>query len=344
MFTPVVGAVFLTVFGLFNLFGIRNALIANQITFLLISAVIFFAVKRTGWRFFKNNAPLLYWIFVALLIVTFFVGIEVKGSRRWIDLYFFNFQPSEFLKVFFIVYLAGILSRAKKSFDDARIFLKTLLYLIIPSAIIFFQPDLGNAMVYGAIYVIMILFSPLPRRYLISLLLFIVLIMPFGYLSLKDYQKTRLTSFFDRTVDIQGASYNRFQAIIATGSGQILGRGLASGTQSRLSYLPENHTDFAFSSLVEQFGFVGGVMVMSLFLISALGLIKKALFFMGRNGEEEYYLFLYTVGFATYFLFQVFVNIGMNMGIVPVVGIALPFISYGGSALVTLAIGLALLP
>ncbi len=334
----------LIVFGLFNLFGIRPALVENQLVFVLIALIVYFLVRRVGWMFARNNANLLYWIFVGLVAVTYIIGFEVKGSRRWIDLYFFSFQASEFLKIFFIVHLSNILTHERHVRSDLSLFLKSLLYLAPPAILIFLQPDLGNAMVYVAIFLSLVLFSAVPKKYLMVLLLIVVLFAPLGYVTLKDYQKERLTSFLNKSADTQGASYNMIQAVITTGSGRMLGRGLGHGTQSRLRYLPENHTDFAFSSLVEQFGFVGGGVVIGLFFMLILAFFRRASLYMGARSAEDQYLFLYTIGFTTYFLVQTSINIGMNMGLVPVVGIALPFISYGGSSIVTLAIGLALIP
>lgn len=284
-----------------------------------------------------------YWLFIFLLIITFIIGIEVKGSRRWIDLYFFNFQPSEFFKIFFILFLADFFTKHRQNIKDFSIFLKSLGYLILPLLIIFKQPDLGNAMVLFFIYVIVVLFSGTPKKYLLSSFLTLLLIIPIGWPALKDYQRNRITSFLNPEIDQQGINYNMAQAIITVGSGKFLGRGLGYGTQSKLFFLPENHTDFAFSSLVEQFGFLGGICILVLYFVISTGLIKKLALLFQSTDEDILFKRLFMLGFFAYFVFQVFINIGMNLGLLPITGVALPLISYGGSSLVSFMLGLALI-
>jgi rod shape determining protein RodA len=174
-------------------------------------------------------------------------------------------------------------------------------------------------------------------------LLILVLILPLGTFFLKDYQKQRLSSFFSSQVNQQSTSYNMTQAIISIGSGKFLGRGLGLGTQSQLYFLPENHTDFAFSALVEQFGFVGGGAVLILFGVTAGVLIKRLIDFYYQKDEESQFKFNFILGFLAFFIFQIFINIGMNLGMLPIAGITLPLISYGGSSLITWMIGLGFL-
>lgn len=337
-------SLFLSLFSFFTVFGIRQDLILNQILYFIIGFFVFFAAKKLGLSFFRNNASLFYWLFIILLIITYIIGLEVKGSRRWIDLYFFKFQASEFFKIFFILFLSEILVQSTTYLEKITIFLKSIFYFILPTLIIFKQPDLGNAMVFVFIFFAMILFSELPKKYLLYFLLISTLSIPTGWLLLKDYQKQRLFSFLNPHIDTQGTAYNMIQAVITVGSGKFFGRGLGLGTQSRLYFLPENYTDFAFASAVEQFGFLGGLAVLGLYLTIVIFLIKKALSYFYQKNEEEKKNFLYLIGFISYFIFQIFVNIGMNTGIFPITGIALPFISYGGSSVVALLFGLALIP
>lgn len=338
-----IAAFFLSLFGFFNILGIKQALIGREIIYIIVGIFAYFITKKISRHFIRDNAVLFYWFLIILLIITYIIGFEIKGSKRWIDLYFFNFQASEFLKIFFILFLASYLAKDAKYINSFAIFIKSLLYFLLPFLIIFKQPDLGNAMAFIFIYLMMILFSDLPKKYLINFIIFLVIILPFGWTWLKPYQKERIFSFLNPQIDQQGNAYNMIQAMITIGSGKFFGRGLGAGTQSRLLFLPENHTDFAFSSLVEQFGFIGGLTVLILYLVIIYALVKKALKFYYQK-ESARGEFLYLIGFITYFVFQITVNIGMNLGILPVVGVALPFISYGGSLLMALMVGFALIP
>jgi len=334
---------FLSLFGLFNLLGIDINLFYRQLISAFIAFIIFFVAKKIGRPFFERNATFFYWLFILILIFTFFIGKEVKGSRRWIDLIFFRFQPSEIFKIFFILYFASFFSQ-KNLFSPIENFIRALIIFLIPAILIFKQPDLGNALVYGFIFFILLLFSGVPKKYILYLFLFFILFLPLFWQILADYQKMRLVSFFNPHVDKQGISYNMTQAIITIGSGKFLGKGLGLGTQSRLYFLPENRTDFAFASLVEQFGFLGGLTIILLYGWIFYLLIKKLFRYFFATDEEERKNFFYSLGILSFLAFQFFVNVGMNLGIVPITGVALPFISYGGSAVLTLLLGFALLP
>ncbi len=337
-------SLFLSLFGIFTVFGIRQNLLVSQIVYFSLAFGAFFIVKKIGSTIFHLNIRSIYWFFVAILLLTFIIGLEVKGSKRWIDLYFYRFQASEFFKIFFIMFMADFLSKKYFKFENFSYFLMSFLYFIIPTFIIFKQPDLGNALVFAVIYVVMVLFSRFPKRYLFTTILVVMLLLPFSWIFLKEYQKSRILSFVNPHVDTQGTSYNMIQAVITVGSGNLLGKGLGLGTQSRLYFLPENYTDFAFSSLIEQFGFVGGLLVLICYATLFYLLVMRMLKYYYRTDQEGKRNFLYCVGFIAYLLFQVVINISMNMGLVPVAGIALPFISYGGSSVLALIIGFALIP
>ncbi len=337
-------ALFISIIGIFNIFGINQNLVNNQIFFVVAGLIAFFLTKKIGRNFFLSNSKVFYWLFVAILVITFIIGLEVKGSKRWIDLYFFKFQASEIFKAFFILFLSDFLVKDFKIIDPVRSFFKTLIYFLIPAFIIFKQPDLGNTMVYFFIYITLILFSGLPKKYIAYFLIILIITLPIGWNFMRDYQKARITSFFNPQIDEKGTAYNMTQAIITAGSGKFLGRGLGLGTQSRLYFLPENHTDFAFSSLTEQFGFVGGFFTILLYISIVTFLIGKLIKLHFLRGRQDNINFLYVAGFLAYFCFQILVNIAMNLGLFPITGIALPFISYGGSSFVALMIGIALIP
>ena len=336
--------IFLSVFGLFNLFGLNQDLFIHQLAFLIFGFLGYFIIKFIGSHFFKINSKFFYWFFISILVITFIVGLEVKGSKRWLNFYFFNFQGSEFFKVFFIIFLAEILTVKNLLSNSFLNFIKIFLYFLIPFIIIFKQPDLGNAMVYFFIFFALLMFSTFSKKYLGFLIGLIIIFVPVGWLIMKDYQKARILSFISPHLDVQGAAYNMIQAVITIGSGMFFGRGLGLGTQSRLFFLPENTTDFAFASLIEQFGFFGGFFVLIFLTTIIIHLVKKTIYFYYQKSEADQKKFLYCLGILTYFVSQTIINLGMNMGIMPIAGITLPFISYGGSSVIALLIGFALIP
>ncbi|GAB4219295.1 MAG: rod shape-determining protein RodA [Candidatus Microgenomates bacterium] len=335
---------FLSIFGLINLFGINQSLFWRQLINIFLAFIVFFAIKKLSFNFFKVNSRFFYFLFLGLLIISFIIGIEVKGSKRWIDFYFFRFQSSEFLKPFFILFLSDFLT-SKKIFENHLLVLfKAFTYFFIPFIIVFKQPDLANSITFLVIFVVLIIFSKIPKKYLFYFLIIALISLPLGFFLLKPYQKARISAFFDPHYDTQGSSYNIIQSIITIGSGQFLGKGLGLGSQSKLYFLPENTTDFAFASLVEQFGFLGGFSVIVFYIILIYFLLKKTFNYFFSKNEEDNIKFLFTLGVTSYIVFQFFVNVGMNMGIFPVAGVALPFISYGGSSIMAITISLAMLP
>jgi rod shape determining protein RodA len=334
----------LSIFGLFNLLGLSRDLFFHQLIYLVIGFVGYFFLKSIGAYFFRANNKFFYWFFIGALLVTYLVGLEVRGSRRWLNFYFFNFQSSEFFKVFFILFMAEILTVKKLLTNSFLNFIKIFLYFLLPFIIIFKQPDLGNSMVYFFIFFTMLMFSSVPKKYLAYLTGLIIVFTPVGWLFMKDYQRARISSFINPHLDTQGTAYNMIQAVITIGSGMFFGRGLGLSTQSRLFFLPENTTDFAFASLVEQFGFFGGFFVLIFFTLIIIHLVKRTIYFYYQKNEDGQKKFLYCLGILAYFCSQTIVNLGMNMGIMPVTGIALPFISYGGSSVIAILLGLALLP
>lgn len=334
---------FIYIFGVFNLLGMKSDLLMNHFIFLLISLVAFVIFKFIGLHFLKQNAKFFYWIFIAILIVTYIIGFEAKGSQRWISLYFFNFQPSEFFKIFFIIFFADMFSRLKKTDFPLSLFFKCVVYFTIPTFIILKQPDLGSAMVYVFVFLTMLFISTLPKKYFLFMALAGIVLLPVMWYTSYEYQRNRILTFIDPSVGQSSTSYNMTQALITVGSGQFTGKGLGMGKQSTLYFLPEFHTDFAYSSLVEQFGFIGGVAIIVLYMIFMYFFVQKILFYYRQTDEMGRFKYYFTVGIFAYIFFQTFVNIGMNLGILPIAGITLPLISYGGSSLVTFFIGLALL-
>ena len=337
---------FIYLFGLINLFGIRPDLVSTSIMHFGIGLAFFFIIRslQMNKHFFRSNAPFFYIFFILLLIVTFFFGMEIKGSKRWLDLFIFPLQTSEIFKIFFIVFLSTIFAKVYNPIENSRIFIKTLVLTMIPFFLIYKQPDLATSIIVFAIFFIMALHSSIPKKQIMVFLLFLICLLPMVWLAMHDYQKARILSFMDPEHDSSGTSYNMVQANIAVGSGNLFGKGLGLGKQSQLSFLPEYHTDFAFSSLVEQFGFIGGFIVILLYIIFFTFLFMQMFKHMNRKDYDEQYSFYYLLGFSVMMIIQTTVNIGMNLGIVPIAGITLPFVSYGGSSMITFMIAMALIP
>jgi rod shape determining protein RodA len=330
-------------FGLFNLIGIKKYLVTNQIIFFVAGLIAFFLIRTIGTRYFRVNIRPVYIVFILLLILVLIFGENINGSKRWIKILFFNFQPSEFFKIFSMVIIADFLAKNQRILNNLSTFLMILAAAAIPAAFIYKQPDLETAASTFLVIVLVCAFSEMPKRYILTLFAVMAAIIPLSWRFIHTYQKNRILSFINPSIDPSGIAYNMTQAIITIGSGQLFGRGLGLGKQSTLFFLPENHTDFAFASLVEQFGFIGGLTIIILNLFIAIMIIRKIVHHYGKRGDHDRFAYFYSIGFLMYFLIQVFVNIGMNLGVLPVSGTALPLISYGGSSLVTWMIGLAFL-
>jgi len=331
----------LSLFGLFTILGIRKEIALNQAFYLILAVFIFFFTKRFAF-FFRKNQTIFFWLSFFLMVITFFIGLESRGSKRWLNFYVFNLQPSEILKVFFIFYFACLLEKGSFYLEKIKIFLKSLFLFLIIVFLVFKQPDLGNAVVFSLIFIALVFYSSIPKKIVFNFIFLSFLFLPLGWFFLKDYQRQRIISFLNPDFNYQGASYNMIQSIISVGAGGLLGRGLGFGTQSKLRFLPESHTDFIFASLVEQFGFLGGLVILVLYGILFYLLLKRCLFFLKKKDERENFLVI--MGVLVYFFSQMLINIGMNMGILPITGIVLPFLSYGGSALVSSFFLLALIP
>jgi rod shape determining protein RodA len=288
------------------------------------------------YRRLKGYLPLLYGVTIVMLLAVTVVGASAKGAQRWIDIGPVQVQPSEFAKLLVVVVLAGYFSEHRLS--DNTNFLKALGILSLPGLLIFAQPDLGTALVFAAVFFVMA-FVGGAKLYQIGAL--VVSAVAVAALAIKlgvleDYQVARLTAFLDPT-GITDEGYQVFQSKLAIGSGGVTGKGFDATTLANLGFLPEDHTDFIFSNMAERTGFVGGLLLLGLFFVLVWRMLHVATVSRDRFGV------LIAVGIATIFLFHVFVNVGMTMGLMPVTGIPLPFISYGRSNLVVSVIALGLL-
>ncbi len=286
----------------------------------------------------------IYFGTLGLMVFVLAAGAATRGSHRWINVGFFTFQPSEFGKVLFVLVVAGFLADRARTITSAGTALAAIGYGLVPIALVFLQPDIGTALVYLAALAAVLFVAGVRWSHLAVLLaltiacsLAVLWALPAaGVNVLKPYQAARLTGFTHPSTDPQGATYNLRQSITAVGAGGLRGRGILGATQTRLNYLPEHATDFAFASLAEERGFFGASILLLLYLLVVWRALKIV------TTARDLYCAVVAGGLAFMFLFQVFVNSAMTMGVAPITGIPLPFVSVGGSSMITnfLAIGI----
>ena len=316
-----------------------NLIIIKSIFFLIIGLIIIFIVGSVDYLKYMEMEKLLYAIMMIMLLAVLVFGQDINGAKSWFSLGVFGIQPAEFSKILLILCLGGFFNRNFDNLNTWVQILKAFLYILPPFALIMLQPDLGTAMVYIFVVFGMLFFSNANKK-IICIILFSGLGLIAGWLALHlifgvliplaEYQIQRFTVFLDPYNDGKnglGAGYNIVQALIASGSGGLFGKGFGNATQ--INFLPEHHTDFAFSVIGEEFGFIGGVVLLVIyffFLLKALSIAHECL---------NHYGFIVIIGFVSMFLFHIVENIGMNISLMPVTGIPLPFISYGGSNLWT---------
>ena len=310
---------------------------AKQVLWYFIGAAAFFLALTVGYRFFLNYSYILYVFTLLLLFWVAIFGDTYSGARRWITIGSFQIQPSEFCKIAVILALANFLAGRSALFEQKRSFASAIFFVGFPTLLVLKQPDLGSALVFVPILFAMIFLWGIRIRYLLALLLMGAASIPFLWHTLKPYQQKRILVFLNPKVDPIGASYTAIQSKIAVGSGGLFGKGWLGGTQTQLDFVPEHHTDFIFSVVGEEFGFLGAILLIFLFAL----LITYA-FQIIQHTTDLRARFL-ALGVASYLSFQVFVNMGMTIGLAPITGITLPFVSYGGSSLVANFFALGLL-
>jgi len=322
--------------GLFILLTTNLVLFWQQLGFLIVGMLLMLVFSRVDPAVLWWIAPYGYILSLVLLAVSY-VFDPIRGASRWIVIGGMQLQPSEVMKPFLIL----AFSRSIASFSPRRLMHSWIhgIVFAIPFVMVFRQPDLGSSIVYAVAWVSMMIAGGFPISILVLGSMISVAGFPVFWNTLAEYQKARLLTFIQPNTDPYGAGYNALQAMIAVGSGQIFGRGLGMGTQSHLRFLPEYHTDFIFATLVEELGFVGGLMLLLLYGTLLWQLISPYL----RGAIGNTFVFFYTVGLFGILMAQVCINTGMNMGIIPVTGITLPFVSYGGSSILSLCIAFGML-
>ena len=330
--------------GLLFIFGISIddglKIFKKQIFYFLIGIAAMLSFAVFNYRIFRDNNFFLlglYFLGLLALVGVLLFGREVRGVSSWISIGQFGFEPVELVKIIIVLILAKYFSLRHVEVYRLKHLIVSGLYLLVPLVLILLQPELGYVLIMTLVWLAMVVVAGIKFKHILILSLMAIIIISASWLFvLKDYQKDRVVSFINPNLDPLGHGYNAIQSTIAIGSGQFFGRGLGYGTQSQLNFLPEQHTDFIFAMVAEEWGFVGSLFILLLFGILFYRLVKISL------DSSNNFARLFTMGTAIMLLAQVIINIGMNVGLLPIVGIPLPFISYGGSSLVTgfMAIGI----
>ena len=334
---------FMSTLGLFTMYSFQgdNTFFNRQIVWVAIATGVFFAALIPDYRFLRmgNASFYAFVVIVGILLLVPILGDTNLGATRRIDLGLFSLQPSDPAKLVLIMLLAKYFAKRHALIGDVKHIIVSGCYALVLFGLVFMQPDFGSAMILFFIWLGMVLVAGIKVRHLV--LVTMAGLLAFGGMwqfGFQDYQKQRILTFLDPLSDIQGAGYNAYQSTVAVGSGQIFGKGVGYGTQSKLLYLPEYETDFIFAAYAEEWGLAGVVLLFVMFAVIIWRLMHHAVRAAG-NFET-----LFTAGVAIFLLTHFFVHIGMNIGLLPVTGTTVPFMSYGGSHLVTefLALGMVL--
>lgn len=321
-------------------FGNEVNFFSRQLIWGGVGGLIAFVIAKSDMRFFRDSryVAILYSVSIALLVLVLLVGKTVKGSKSWFDFGGFSFQPTDIVKLLVIVVLAKYFSRRHVEIARIKHLFISSIYVLIPIGLIMLQPDFGSAMVLIFLWLGMALVSGISKKHILIVLGVGIVTFAIAWIGFfKPYQKARIMTFLNPTADIRGSGYNAYQSVIAVGSGGFFGKGFGYGTQSRLNYLPEYQTDFIFAAFAEEWGFLGSGIIVSSFCIFLWRVLVHA-----RRGASNFET-LFCAGYAIFIFSHVVVNIGMNIGIMPVTGIPLPFMSYGGSHILGEFIGLGVI-
>jgi rod shape determining protein RodA len=338
-----VSAVLLVLIGLLFIFNSSNGLLnfKKQIIFFIIGLFLMLLFSFVDYRIFRENSYLILLIYLLSILALsglFLFAPEIRGTKAWYKIFSISIDPIEFTKIALIILLAKYFSMRHVEMYSFKHIIFSGIYILIPSLLAFFQPNLGSVLILLSIWIIVLFISGIKIKQFSSLMMLFILILSLGWsFFLHDYQKDRISSFLFPDSNLLSMGWSQNQSKIAIGSGEILGKGIGNGSQSHYGFLPEAHTDFIFASIAEETGFVG---VSILFLIYIV-LINRLLNICSKSSSN--FPRLLVVGFAALLVVQIFINVGMNLGILPVIGISLPFVSYGGSGLIALFLGLGII-
>lgn len=335
-------ALLLTSIGLLALYSFSETVSGNvyfgkQLAVAVVGVGLMFFIGTLDYRHFARMSTLLYFVTIAVLLVVLFLGAEIRGTVGWLALGGFQIQPVEFAKLVLVVFLSSFISKKHSELGEwtrliASLFLSALLILLVLR-----QPDLGSGLVLAFIWLSMIVVSGIRWKHVFVLGFLGLALLGTSWFFLADYQKARLQTFLDPELDPKGSGYNVLQSMVAVGSGGLSGKGIGHGSQSQLNFLPEKHTDFIFAVISEELGLIGGGLILFLYGLLLYRIMRIAQMARDNTG------YLIAVGILALFFVHVLINLGMNMGFLPVTGLPAPFLSYGGSALLAFFLALGLL-
>ena len=340
LFMGVIALLAISILNMYGITGFDNLIFQKQVILIAIGSVVMVFLSFFNYRYLKNYSfPVLflYILSIVLLSLTFFSD-SVRGTNSWLSFSILTIEPAEITKLCLIILMAKYFSQRHIHINQFRHIIISGAYFLIPAIIIIKQPDLGSAIILSLIWASLLIGAGMNRKYILIL---VALTLIIGFMSwmfvLKPYQKARVVSFLDQGSDPLGSGYNLNQSKIAIGSGFWLGNGLGKGSQANLGFLPEPHNDFIFASLAEQFGLVGVVFVLGLILTVLYRILTIG------SGTSSNFGKLFSVGLAVFIFSHVFVSTGVNIGLLPVTGLPFPFLSSGGSNLVSMMAGLGIL-
>jgi len=322
----------IVVFGMLTMFSFVDStyFFSRQLIWFVVSVVVFIIFSLIDFKFLRRTQVIvwLYVISVTLLLVLFSVGSLTKGAKSWFNLGLFAFQPAELAKIILVLILAKYFSRRHIEIRNIRHIIVSGVYAFIIFALVAIQPDFGSALIIFLIWFGMVMVSGISKKHLLIVFLTgTVVFSGLWFFAFQDYQKDRILTFLHPLHDIQGVGYNAYQSTITVGSGKLMGKGIGYGTQSRLKFLPEYQTDFIFAAFAEEWGFIGVLILFILYII----LISRILI-NSKRGATNFEI-LFGLGLAIIFISHFIIHVGMNIGLLPVTGLNLPFMSYGGTNL-----------
>lgn len=343
--TLLMAVVIVFIIGLFTIYSATYArvlpfsqgYVLKQMMWFAAGFFLMLAVLKISYQKFIDMAYVIYAVNLILLVFVLVAGKARLGAQRWFSVGSFAFQPSEFIKISLILALSGYVGYKKDDMEEPRSLVIPIILLAIPSVLVLAQPDLGTTLLLVPVFFSIIFVAGARIKYIIGMIAAGVASAPFFWHFLRDYQRQRLLVFIDPNIDPLGAGYNIIQSKVAIGSGGLIGKGWLNGTQNQLNFLPERHTDFIFSVIGEEWGFLGVMVLLLLYFL----IIKRA--FTIASSTSDLYGKSIATGIAVMISLQVIINMGMTVGLMPVVGIPLPLVSYGGSSLLSTLVAVGLL-
>jgi len=328
--------------GLISLWSLSpDIFFTRQALWAVLGAALLLAMASIDYRIFRNHGGFILSMLMVgllLLILLLMVGPRTRGVASWFRIGSIAFEPVEFIKIILVLILAKYWSQRHIAVYQLRHLIISGFYVFIPASLVLLQPDLGSTIILFSLWAAMVIFSGIRLRHLVLFFLIFIIagVLSWSFL-LESYQKDRITSFLDPYRDPHGAGYNSIQAFIAVGSGGLWGKGIGFGTQSHLNFLPEAETDFIFAAFAEENGLIGTLVLIGLFMFFIIRSLT-----IGFSAEDNFSK-LFALGFSALVFFQFLVHSGANLGLMPITGVTLPFVSYGGSSLVTLMTGVGIL-